>query len=62
MSSMNMHAKARVLIVYLQAHQCALFVMWLTNVTMQSWPIPETGRSVMKSMVILCECPLAIGS
>ena len=62
MSSMNMRAKGGVSIVFLQAHQCALFVMWSTNVTMQSWPFPEVGRSVMKSMPILCQWPFAIGS
>jgi len=59
---MNMRAKAGASIVFLQACQCALFVMWSTNVTMQSWPFPEVGRSVMKSMPILCQWPLAIGS
>jgi len=59
---MNMRAKARASIVFLQAHQSALFDMWLTNVTMQSWPLPETSRSAIKSMPILCQSPLAIGS
>jgi len=62
MSSMNMRAKAVASIVFLQSHQCALFVLWSTNVTMQSWPFPEVHRSVMKSMPILCQWPLAIGS
>jgi len=62
MSSMNMHAKAGASIVFLQAHQCALLFMWSTNITMQMRPFPTIGRSVMKSMPILCQRPLAIGS
>jgi len=62
MLSMNMRVKAGASIVFLQTRQCALFVMWSKNVTMQSWPFPEVGRSVMKSMPILCQRPLAIGS
>jgi hypothetical protein len=62
MSSMNMRVKAGASIVFLQARQCALFSMWSTNGTMQSWPFPEIGRSVMNSMPIPCQRPLAIGS
>jgi hypothetical protein len=62
MSSMNMCVKASASIVFWQAHQCALFVIWSTNITMQSWPFPEVGRSVMKSMPILCQRPLTIES
>jgi len=59
---MNIGAKTGALIVFLQARQCALFVMWLTNVTMQSCPFSEVGRLVMKSIPILCQRPLVIGS
>jgi len=61
MSSMNMHTKARASMSILQAGQCTPFVRWLTIIKMQSWPFPEIGRSVMKSMPNLCQWPLAIG-
>jgi len=59
---MPTRAKAGASIVFSQAGECALFVMWSRNVTMHSWAFPEVARSVMKSMQILCQRPLAIGS
>jgi len=59
---MNMRAKAGASIVLLQAGQCAHFVVWSTNITMHSWTFPEIGRSVVKSMPIIWQRPLAIGS
>ena len=62
LSSTNMRVKAGASIVFLQAHECVLLGMWSTTFTKQSWPFPEIGRSVMKSMPILCQWRLAIGS
>jgi len=62
MSLMNMHAKVGTSMVFLQACQCALFVIWSTNVTMQLWLFSEVSRSVLTSMPTLCQCPLLISS
>ena len=62
MLSMNIRTEAEVSMDFLQAHHCALFVLWSTNVTMQSWPFSKVGRAVMMSMPIHCEWQLAMGS
>jgi len=59
---MNTRANAWASIVFLRLHQCALFVMWWTIITIQSLPFCEIGMSVMKSMLIICQQPWALRS
>ena len=62
MLSMNMPTLASALIDLLQVRQCALFVMWSTNVTMLSWRLSEVRRSEIKLMLNPRQWPLVLGS